>query len=436
MNRNVSELIQAHQMLSPGDHLVVSVSGGRDSMALLHLMLSMAESLRITVSAAHFNHHLRGEESRRDEDFVRAYCQKYDIPLAVGSGDVSRYSAQYGIGIEEAARHLRYEFLLSLEGKIATAHNADDNLETLLMHLLRGTGLHGLGGIPPVRDRFIRPLLTTDRNTIEAYIAKHHIPYVEDSTNREDFCLRNRLRHHVLPLLRQENPNIAEDTSRLSLHLREEDAYLEQQAEIHMESCRHKDSLSVSALLELPDVMQRRILRRYLSDVPELSETHIEGAQRLLTAPSPSAALSLPGQNTICRVYDALSLNLPEQPEPPSPVILSPGETTIFGKWEITLKKGLCPETLPEGTLALTVDGPILLRTRLPGDRIRLSGGEKKLKSYLIDRKIPAYLRDHIPVAVYEETIVAVPPLTAAWPFGAKKGSNSLLLTVKELEDI
>ena len=436
MNRNVLELIKKHQMLSPGDHLVVALSGGRDSMALLHLMLSLREQLSVTVSAAHYNHNLRGEESLRDEAFVREYCREHEIPLAVGSGDVSGYAAEHGVGIEEAARLLRYDFLLSLEGKIATAHNADDNLETLLMHLIRGTGLHGLGGIPPVRDRLIRPLLTVERAAIDAYCLSNHIPYVEDSTNREDFCLRNRLRHQVLPLLRQENPGIAGDLSRLSLLLREEDAYLAQEAAKLMEACLREGGLSVAALLELPEIMQRRILRQFLSQVPELSESHIEAARNLLHSPSPSAKLSLPGGNTLCRVYDLLSLNLPTKQEVPSPALLSPGERVIWGRWEIALEKGICPEKLPPGTVALNIEGSVLLRTRLPGDRIRLPGGEKKLKSYLIDCKIPAYLRDSLPVAVFEETIVAVPPLTAAWPYGAKTGSDSLLLTVKELEDI
>lgn len=436
MNRNVLELIRKHQMLSPGDHLIVAVSGGRDSMALLHLMTSLSEELSITVSAAHYNHHLRGEESLRDEVFLREYCREQSIPLIVGSGDVSAFSAEKGMGTEDAARHLRYQFLLSLEGIIATAHNADDNLETLLMHLLRGTGLHGLGGIPPVRDRLIRPLLMVDRAEINAYIQLHDIPYVEDSTNSEDFCLRNRLRHHVIPLLQQENPGISLSVSQLSLQLRDEDAYLEREAKRHLTSCLQGESLSVSALRELPEVMQRRVLRQYLSAVPELSQAHIADAINLLDSPSPSAKLSLPAGNTLCRVYDLLSLNFPEPSVIPAPVLLSPGGSTIFGRWEITLRQGPCPEVLPPGTLALAVAGPILLRSRLPGDRIRLSGGEKKLNRYLIDQKIPAHLRDTLPVAVFEETIVALPPLTAAWPHGAKKGNDSLLLTVKELEDI
>ena len=436
MNRNVLELIQKNQMLSPGDHLVVAVSGGRDSMALLHLMVSLAEKLHITVSAAHYNHNLRGEESHRDEAFLREYCRNQGIDLSVGSGDVSGYAEENGIGIEEAARHLRYDFLLSLDGKIATAHNADDNLETLLMRLIRGTGLHGLGGIPPVRGRIIRPILTVDRAAIHQYIKTHNIPYVEDSTNSEDFCLRNRLRHHVIPMLQQENPVISSDASRLCLQLRDEDAYMEENTKKLMASCLQNGNLSVSALQRLPEVMQKRILRQYLFAVPELSQAHVEDARSLLYSPSPSARLSLPGGNTLCRVYDLLSLNLPERSGISAPILLSPGEKRTFGRWEVSLKKGICPEVLPYGTLALDIPGPILLRTRLPGDRLRLPGGEKKLKRYLIDQKIPVHLRDSLPVAVFEETIVALPPLTAAWPYGAKKGNDSLLLTVKELEDI
>ena len=424
-------------MLSPGDQVIVALSGGRDSMALLHLLTSLGPELPIAVSAAHYNHNLRGAESQRDETFVRDYCRNHNIPLAVDSGDVATYARTKGLGLEEAARELRYEFLLSLSptAKIATAHNADDNLETLLMHLIRGTGLHGLGGIPPVRDRLIRPMLLVDRTQIDAYVAVHQIPYVDDSSNREDSFLRNRLRNHVLPLLRQENPGVSLAASRLSQELRQEDDYLSERTAEVLASCLTDNGLSVSALQCHPVPLQRRAIRKYLSCIPELSFRNVDDVYNLMASSNPSARLSLPGGHILCRVYDTLMLD-PAVCSAPSPLWLSPGDTKPFGPWSLSLKRGPCPAELPAGTIALSLPGPLLIRSRLPGDRIRLSAGEKKLKKYLIDQKIPAHIRDTLPVAVFEDTIVALPPLTAAWPYGAKQGNDSLLLTVKELEDI
>lgn len=437
MNRNIIDFIHQYSMLSPGDHVICAVSGGRDSMCLLHLMVSLAEELEITVSAAHYNHNLRGEESRRDENFVRDYCLSIGVPLAVGQRDVKAYAEEQGLGLEDAARQLRYDFLLGLSptAKIATAHTAGDNLETLLMRLIRGCGLHGLGGIPPVRDRLIRPLLLTERREIDTYLSSNCIPHVEDSSNGEDFCLRNRLRHHVLPLLLAENPALGGSVSSLCLQLQQEDRYLEDAARVQLQKCREGDRLSIAAVKALPRAMQQRVMKVYLSPVPELSAVHIADALSLMDALSPSAELCLPGGFLLRRLYDHLLLQQSEKSLPPSPTWISPGETIHYGCWEITLKAGTCPASLPADTLALSLSGPLLIRPKAPGDRIRFSFGEKKVSRYLMDRKIPAHLRDQVPVAVFEDTIVALPPYTAAWPYGAKQGCSSLLLTVKKQEE-
>ncbi|MGM9604063.1 MAG: tRNA lysidine(34) synthetase TilS, partial [Faecousia sp.] len=215
------------EQVAPGQQVVCAVSGGADSVALLFGMYLLREKLQINLSAAHLNHHLRGEESDRDEAFVRAFCDGYGIPLTVGDAWVQPGKK----GLEAAAREARYAFLRTLPGKIATAHTADDNAETVLMHLLRGTGLKGLGGIAPVSGPIIRPMLDITRQEVEAFLEEYHLPHREDSSNASDAFLRNRIRHHVMPLLRAENQNVSLGISAMARRLREDEQYLQSQLE-------------------------------------------------------------------------------------------------------------------------------------------------------------------------------------------------------------
>ena len=202
MLNKLTAFIRCYEMIKPGDTVVCAVSGGADSMALLWAMYLLRDKLKIQLSAAHFNHHLRGEESDRDEAFVADFCKGYGIEFVTGSGNVVPGAK----GLEAAAREARYAFLRSLSGKVATAHTASDNAETVLMHLVRGTGLKGLGGVTPVNGNVIRPMLSITREEVLTFLAEYSIPYVEDSSNAGDAFLRNRLRHFVMPLLEKENP--------------------------------------------------------------------------------------------------------------------------------------------------------------------------------------------------------------------------------------
>ncbi len=204
MQNKLLAFLREQQMLQAGDRVICAVSGGADSVALLFAMYLLRQQLGIQVEAAHFNHHLRGDESDRDEAFVRSFCQDYDIQLHVGGETVVAGEK----GLEAAARDARYAFLKSLPGKIATAHTADDNAETVLMHLIRGTGLQGLGGIRPMQGQLIRPMLRITRQEVLAFLEQWNLPHVEDSSNESDAFLRNRIRHHVMPLLYQENPRL------------------------------------------------------------------------------------------------------------------------------------------------------------------------------------------------------------------------------------
>ena len=433
MRNKISIFLQQHTV--PGGTMIVAVSGGSDSMALLHAVSQLYPS---GVLGAHFNHGLRGDESQRDEDFVRTYCKAHGIPLEVGQGDVAAYARAQGLGLEQAARDLRYDFLQSLspDAYILTAHTAQDNLETFLMRLLRGSGLHGLTGIPPQRGRILRPMLSVTRQEVQDYLTAYGIPHVEDSTNAQDDYLRNRLRHSVVPLLEQENPALAPGITQLCATLRQEDEYLQAQAQAALARIRDGNTLDCASLAALPSALRYRVLGLFLAQVPELSRTHLEGAVRLLDS-GPSASLALPGQWSLDRQYNRLLLTRRgPRLDVPQQVALSPGQTVFFGPWRVTCRLG--PASTQQGTVALDagrVTFPLTLRPRQPGDVIRLSGGAKKVSRLMIDEKIPASWRDQMPLVWDSHTLLAVLPLRAAAFCRPTEGTDSVLLSATRMED-
>ena len=385
--------LRTHNMVKPGDRVICAVSGGADSMALLQGMYRLREKLGITLEAAHFNHNLRGEESDRDEAFVRNFCQSRKILLHVGSARVEAGEK----GLEAAAREARYHFFATLSGTIATAHTADDNAETVLMHLVRGTGLTGLGGIAPVRDNIIRPLLEITRQEVLAFLEAEEVSYVTDSSNHTDAFLRNRIRHHVMPLLKEENPSLAQNLSATALRLRQDAQLLDSLAET---------TTDVTALRQMPPALQNRALQKILLDfgVKEPESRHVAELRDLVNSDNPSAYNVFHGV-LIGRQYDRLSI-LEQLPPLQSHMINVPGETVIP---EMNLKV-ICGKDLPDGC-RVRIRGNLILRSRREGDTIRLPGGTKTLKKLMIDHKIPASQRNHIPVIVDDDGIVLVKDL-------------------------
>lgn len=287
-----------------GQTMVCALSGGRDSVALLHCLLALREELDLSVSAAHFNHCLRGDESDGDEAFVRNLCKDWGVPLAVGRGDPT---SRAGESPEEAARNLRYAFLRVQHGWIATAHHADDQAETILLNLLRGTGLKGLCGMEVQSGTVVRPMLDVTGDEIDDYIRQHGLPYREDSTNREDDALRNRLRHHVLPLLKAENPNLLETVTRMTGLLQLDEAYLEVQTNRLLDDARRANGYHCPTLLSAPEVLRKRAIRQLLT-IPKPSMAHVALVERLLARQDGSASVTLPGGLTALREYDLLRL--------------------------------------------------------------------------------------------------------------------------------
>lgn len=383
-------------LTEPGDTVVCALSGGADSVAMLFAFYLNREKLGIRLEAAHFNHQLRGEESDRDENFVRSFCDQYDIPLHVGRGEVKPGKK----GLEAAAREARYAFFDTLPGKIATAHTADDNAETVLLHMIRGTGLKGLGGIAPVQGRLIRPMLGITRQEVENFLEEWGLPHVEDSTNSGDDFLRNRLRHHVMPLLKEENPRLALTLSRMAQFLREDEAYLGQQAAF-------ETLPTVTELKAMPKALRCRALEQFLKEqgVREPGSVQLEEVNALLYSDKPSARKRFTGGLVIKREYDRL-VRETETPRLEETELPCPGEARLPG-----LRVTCEPATEILNTCeAFTIrpQGRLTLRQRMPGDEIQLSGGRKSLKKLYIDRKIPAAQRGQIPVLQDEQGILGV----------------------------
>lgn len=396
MLNELTRFVRRYDLMAPGDEIVCAVSGGADSMALLFGLYLLRQKLDIRLSAAHFNHHLRGEESDRDERFVRDFCDRFEIPLYAGGGTIT----SSGKGLEAAARDARYAFLRSLPGKIATAHTADDNAETVLLHLVRGTGLKGLGAIAPQNGNVIRPMLSCTRQQVEVFLEEYHIPHITDSSNEGDAYLRNRLRHHVMPLLKQENPRLAENLSAMALRLREDEQVLSSLA---------RQDADIPALRAMPGPQRYRVLERFLKEhgVREPEAEHLALAESLAFSEKPSARADFPGGVTVGRQYDRLVI-LEKQDILRELQLPSPGMVILE---ELGLSVSCEPAQEFENTPgAFTVEpcGSIYIRARMSGDTMRLGGGTKSLKKLFIDRKIPAQRRSQIPVFADKKGVLGV----------------------------
>ena len=394
LNKLLKQLRQ-YEMVHPGDRVVCAVSGGADSVALLFGMYLLREKLGISLAAAHFNHQLRGEESDRDERFVREFCDHYDIPLVVGSKQVVPGKK----GLEAAARDARYAFFSTLEGKIATAHTADDNAETVLMHLVRGTGLRGLGGISPVNGNVIRPMLTITRKEVLAFLQEYCLSFVEDSSNDTDAFLRNRLRHRVMPILKEENPRLTENLSEMAMELR-----LDEEALSSV-----KTLPDIPTLLDMHPAVRSRAIHTFLEGVGvrEPERNHIRAVEALICSDKPSARTDLPGGVTIVREYDRLVAM--QERSAPEEVTLQPGARLVLPDWGVKLSCTMAEEmTNTKEIFTVNTHGPIVLRPRKAGDSIRLNAGTCTLKKLFIDRKIPAHQRAFVPVLADERGVLGV----------------------------
>ena len=406
-----------------GQGVLCAVSGGADSMCLLFMLNAWCAERGGRVTAAHFNHQLRGAAADRDEAFVRETCLAWDIPLTVGRGDVWKHARQEGQTTEEAARNLRYQFLRQAAeagdcGRVYTAHHADDNAETVLLNLIRDTGLRGLAGMDWQRGRLCRPLLDVTRAELEDYAARWNIPHVEDETNADpEAASRNLLRLQVMPLLKELNPRAAEHMGKTARQLQVIDRSLERDAAArtaHAEVREGRAALSTDALHGAPEAVRPRMLlrlldllgvgrrdvgARHLHALLDMAERTPQGGETLLSLPRGVTA-------RYCRRW----LILETRPQPLAEIRLIPNRPVRWGDYTLTLLDH------PEGRgMALRnktprEDGGVRIAPCPPGERLTLPGarGGRSVKRLCLDKHISPAERDRLPAVYLEGKLAAV----------------------------
>ncbi len=406
MEQKVRAYIQKHQMLIEGDKIVVGISGGADSVCLLFLLLHWKKEWNLQLQAVHVHHGLRGQQADADEDYVCRLCEEHQVPLRVFHEDVKVYARERGLTEEEAGRLLRRERFVQVKqevgaSKIALAHHMNDNVETVLWNLSRGSGLQGAGGIRPKNGEWIRPLLCVTRKEIEAYLNEKKMIYCEDETNQEDIYTRNRLRNHVIPYLQEAvNTRAVEHIADAIEQFRMAGEYLKEETERYVRMCVHKQGttwlLQKEPLEQVPKVLQSYVVHEVLGEVAgqkkDLTQVHVRMIQELLEK-QVGRICDLPYQMQARRCYEGIEI---------SKGTTGKKEKKPTMEMRIFSRDG-CTTTFPENPYTKWFDYDIIkdtvtLRHREPGDYIAINkaGGRKKLKQYFIDEKVPQKERENV----------------------------------------
>jgi len=398
---------------APGGLILCAVSGGRDSMCLLHYLHRLSAERDFRVAAAHLNHGMR-PTAARDEELVRSFCAERDIPFAVGYERVYDRAAEWDLGVEETGRRLRYEFLIRTAEelgaeRIATAHHMGDQAETVLLNLLRGTGPEGLGGIPPVRGRLIRPLLNTPRQEIEAYLTQWGVDYGEDETNTDLSYARNRLRLEIWPELEKINGNARENVARAARIIRRENAYLDELASSLLPA--EGTGVACQALLSAPEALRPRMLRQLIDRLQcgkkDFGEVHLAALEHLAAS---GGMLDLPaGVKAVCR-GGTLELEMAQSAAPRSETVLRSERPVPWGSGELCLRTDLRSPVDEALRLCCGADQTVSVRTWRSGDRLTLpdSRGSRSLKRLFADAGIDPAKRDRMPVICVDGRAAAV----------------------------
>jgi tRNA(Ile)-lysidine synthase len=414
--------------------VIVGVSGGIDSMVLLHLLNIYRPAFALTVIVAHVNHGLRPAESEKEAKLVQRESERLSLPFEYGQFDVKEFQKTRGISVQDAARKVRFHFFNSLlkkhgAQKIALGHNADDQVETVILRLMRGSGLKGLKGMLPIREgRVIRPLLEVWRREIESFAIQNAIPSLQDSSNLQKNYLRNRLRLSLIPLIEREyQPNFRAVVMRTSAFLREENDYLEREAEEAYQKIVHEEkdhqTFRFSEYCSLHQAIQWRVIQKMLGRIynEEMIEEGlvIDPVYHKLSQASPSFLLELPQGFCLEKRYNMVLLGKGQmRPIPPFEVeIISPGHTYIeeIGR-EVVVEETQKSDKLggfnesPQTAFFdyQNLQFPLKMRNFRPGDRFQPLGvkGNQKLKEFFIDHKIPRFERPGIPLLISGEKII------------------------------
>ena len=428
-------------LISTADRLVVGVSGGADSVCLLHLLARHRDDLGVGLHVAHLNHLLRGKESDQDAAYVSDLAQKLGVPVTIERRDVASYAKSMGCSLEEAGRELRYRFIADVVAStgaaaVAVGHTFDDHVETILLHLLRGTGTAGLAGLRPrsmlnfgengAKIDVVRPLLGLTRQETIDYCRRYRLAPRNDSSNESPSFLRNRLRLELLPVLRGYNPSIDKALQRLGEIAGDDVAFIEQQARLLWPGLARREGdaiyLEVNKLKPLPSAIQRQVFRaaaeQLRGDLKDVEADHIEAMVQLLRKPA-GKKFVLPDGLTVSTEYGRLIMTTDGASVCPWPQISGftginiPGETYMAG-WHIAAD--VVNDSMPndDGFIAsfdlAKTGGKLQVRSRKPGDRFRPLGMRqaKKLQDFMVDAKIPVDWRDRVPLVSSDKQILWV----------------------------
>jgi len=430
--RKVLDYTEEYEMLPESGLVLICVSGGADSMCLLEVMRHISYEEMFDIAVAHYNHELRGDESDRDETFVMDICEAHGIPFYSGRGDVALFAKKRGLSIEEAARDMRYDFFYDTAevagaDRIATAHTMDDNAETMIINLVRGAGANGMSGIPPVRDTVIRPLLRVSRDEVMSFIDERGIQYVDDSTNGMDIYTRNKIRHSIIPVIKEINPRFNDAASTAAELFRADEDFITDIADLFIQDCCIGLTANAADLAVLPFSVSSRVIRKLYGSNHlyggSLSFNHVKDVLALCNSDNPSASLSLPGME-VYREYDRVIFNVKpkENEEEFAPVFPTIGNSfIILGLGlKITCKSVTCDDNMCKSDVftsfttfmfkSLDICGKISVRSRREGDFIRLKGqsGTKTLKKLFIEKRIPARKRNLVPVISDDEGVLGI----------------------------
>ncbi len=426
------DFIQKHHLILHDAPLLVAVSGGPDSVCLLDILVKLQDKLNIRLHVAHLNHQLRGAESEADAQYVAELAHRLGVPATIGQRDVKAYRREHHASLEEAAREVRYAFLAETARKVgadrvAVGHTRNDNIETILMHLLRGTGTRGLRGLQPNSRwpssdggiNIIRPLLPVSRQETADYCQAHRLAPRLDSSNLSLSPLRNRIRLELLPLLQSYNPQVTEALLRTAAIADDELALWEKESAQLWSRLAQKQGdtiiLDKAELLKLPPARQRHLLRQaiaeQLSSLKDIEMRHIESIMAVLAKPA-GKRLSLPGGLVFTVDYRHYRLGPDSASQSPFPalkgefILKLPGETALPG-WRVvaTITSPAIVEGKPGNDLNACLDfdktgSKVVVRCRQAGDRFQPLGlsQPKKLGEFMIDAKIPRPWRQRVPV--------------------------------------
>ncbi|MGI9534024.1 MAG: tRNA lysidine(34) synthetase TilS [Thermodesulfobacteriota bacterium] len=426
ITNKILKTIKSYKMISPGDKVIVALSGGSDSVGLLHLLISL-KGLNIKLIAAHFNHKLRGDESERDVIFVKKIVKKFGVEFEYGEAEAGDYDIK-GVSPEDAARRLRYKFLNGVlkkckAHKIATAHTLDDQAETVIMRIIRGSGSHGLSGIPPVNDYIIRPIIEIQKQEIREYLKLNKISWIEDSSNSSTQYQRNKIRLELFPLLDEINPGINQVLSRSSEIFRIESDFITQCVNNVFKSIivrktfgyigQSKKYLSQNKAVRLGTL--RKTVELLKGDLKSVSAIHPLAIDEMIESDKSSGEIILPGNIRFNKGYKLFCLSDKSGfNENFSYEINDEGkysfENGLKVSVEVTTDKSKWKDESVGFFSAKKVRFPIIIRNYKPGDRFRPLGlnGYKKIKDLFINEKIPRFLRKTIPVFETADGIIWV----------------------------